>query len=91
MVAGGLGRALQEFWFSGWGLDWLYARLFVDPYQWFGRINQRDVVDSVYRGAARLCRLGYGQASAAQTGQLRWYVGSMVTGAMLAVALGVWW
>jgi NADH-quinone oxidoreductase subunit L len=91
LMAGGLAQSLHRLWFSGWGFDWLYARLFVEPFKWFARINQRDGIDAVYLGVAVLARAGNAQASAAQNGRLRWYVASLVSGAVLMVAIGVWW
>jgi len=91
LMASGLGQSLYRLWFSGWGFDWLYTRAFVEPFKWFARINQRDGIDGVYRGIAALARAGHAQASAAQNGRLRWYVASLVSGAVLVVALGVWW
>jgi NADH-quinone oxidoreductase subunit L len=91
LLALGPARALQRLWFSGWGLDWLYARAFVLPFKAFAARNQGDVIDGLYSGAAALCRSGHRQATAAQNGQLRWYVASLVGGAVLIVALGVWW
>ena len=91
LMAGGLAQSLHRLWFSGWGFDWLYARLFVEPFKWFARINRRDGIDAVYRGVAVLGCAGNAQASAAQNGRLRWYVASLVGGAVLIVAIGVWW
>jgi NADH-quinone oxidoreductase subunit L len=91
LMAGGLAQSLHRFWFSGWRFDWLYAHVFVEPFKWFARINQRDGIDTAYRGAAVLARAGNAQASAAQNGRLRWYVASLVSGAVLMVAIGVWW
>jgi NADH-quinone oxidoreductase subunit L len=91
VLAGSPARALHALWFSGWGFDWLYARLFVAPFKSFARLNQRDAVDLVYRGIAALTGWGHRQAASAQTGQLRWYVASIVSGAVVAVALGAWW
>ncbi|MEX2129983.1 MAG: NADH-quinone oxidoreductase subunit L, partial [Pseudohongiellaceae bacterium] len=35
----GPGALLHRFWFSGWGMDWLYQRLIVNPFLYLARIN----------------------------------------------------
>ena len=37
-VAGGL--ALQHFWETDWGFDWLYDRTLVRPFLWVARSDQ---------------------------------------------------
>ncbi|MCC7499646.1 MAG: NADH-quinone oxidoreductase subunit L, partial [Bryobacterales bacterium] len=37
---------LHRYWFSGWGFDWLYDRVFVRPFLWAARINRSDFVDA---------------------------------------------
>ena len=50
------GSALHQFWFSDWGMDWLYDRVFVKPVVWFARINKGDFMDGFYTGVARAGR-----------------------------------
>jgi NADH-quinone oxidoreductase subunit L len=84
------GEALKRLWFSGWGMDWLYDRLFVFPFVALARLNQADAVDDPYRGVAALARLGHRLLTPTQTGQLRRYAAGMLFGAALILAVGVW-
>ena len=81
------GRLLHRFWFSDWGLDWLYDRLFVRPVVWMARVNKADVVDSIYDGLARLATLCYRVLSLTETGKLRWYAAWIAGGTVAFVAI----
>ncbi|MDF9391749.1 MULTISPECIES: NADH-quinone oxidoreductase subunit L [Methylococcus] len=83
-------EALRRLWFNGWGMDWLYDRLFVRPFVALARLNQADVVDRPYQGIVALARLGHRLLVPTQTGQLRRYAAGMLFGAALILALGVW-
>lgn len=85
------GKAMRQFFFSHWAMDWLYHHVFVVPYTFIARINRNDIVDMVYEGAANLSLILHYCISFTQTGQLRWYAASMGIGLILilAIALGV--
>jgi NADH-quinone oxidoreductase subunit L len=83
------GSALQRFWFSGWGLDWLYGVLLVHPFRWLAEANRDDVLDDIYRAVAFASRYGHRALAATQNGHLRWYAAGLACGALLAVALGI--
>ncbi len=83
------GSALHRFLFSGWGFDWLYARLFVRPYVWAARVNKRDVIDLFYSGIALINRLSHYALSATQTGKVRWYVMVLGFGAFITITIVV--
>jgi NADH-quinone oxidoreductase subunit L len=80
---------VQQFWFSGWGLDWLYDRLFVTPYKSLAALNKNDIVDSFYKGIMLLNREGYHLLSLTQNGQLRRYILVMGFGAVVLIGMGV--
>lgn len=84
-----LGRGSAAFFFSGWGFDWIYDRLFVRPLAWLARINKDDVVDLPYLGLAEVSRGFHILLSRTQTGRLRWYAASMVIGAIVILAVAV--
>jgi len=86
-----MGRNLRKFFFSHWAMDWLYDRVFVVPYKTFARLNQSDVVDQVYEGIANVTSILHYLISFSQTGHLRWYALTMVTGLVfvLAIILGI--
>ncbi|MGV8842573.1 MAG: NADH-quinone oxidoreductase subunit L [Pseudomonas sp.] len=80
-----LGRLLSAWWFAAWGFDWLYDRLFVQPYLWLTRLIAKDPVDASIGLLPRLVRGGHGLMSRTQTGNLRWYAASMAAGAVLVL------
>lgn len=45
-----LARAIQHFWYTGWGFDWLYHTLLVRPLLSFARINRDDFIDALSQG-----------------------------------------
>ncbi len=81
------GRLLHRFWFSDWGMDWLYDRLFVRPVVWMARVNKADVVDSIYDGLASLTTACYRVLSLTETGKLRWYAAWIAGGTVAFVAI----
>jgi hypothetical protein len=42
-----VGRTLHQWWFAGWGFDWLYDKVFVQPFIWAAR-SKSDFVDAFY-------------------------------------------
>jgi len=87
MVENPAGRVLHRFWFSDWGMDWLYDRLFVRPVVWIARVNKADVVDSIYDGLASLTTACYRVLSLTETGKLRWYAAWIAGGTVAFVAI----
>jgi NADH-quinone oxidoreductase subunit L len=87
MVENPMGHVLQRFWFSDWGMDWLYDRLFVRPVVWIARVNKADVVDSIYDGLASLTTACYRVLSLTETGKLRWYAAWIAGGTVAVVAI----
>ena len=87
MAGNPVGSALHRFWFSDWGMDWLYDRLFVGPVLWIARINKSDAVDLIYDGLARLATLAWRALSLTETGNLRWYAAWIAGGSVLFLAI----
>jgi len=85
---GGTSRA-GGFFFSGWGFDWAYDRLFVRPLAWLARINKNDVVDLPFRGLAGVANGAHAALARTQTGRLRWYAASIAVGAAIVIAVAV--
>jgi len=85
----GFGGKLHRFWYTQWGMDWLYDRLFVFPYTGLAKLNKNDFIDSIYNGTAKLALFFHGLVSDTQTGQLRWYAITLVSGLLLLVSIGV--
>jgi len=82
-----LGRALHQFWFSGWGFDWLYDRLLMRPFIWFARIDKSDVADLIYSEIASVTRGLHELCSETQTGRLRWYAMGVAFGAVIILVI----
>jgi NADH-quinone oxidoreductase subunit L len=80
---------IRKFWGSGWGFDWLYDRLFVQPYLWLAHIDQHDVIDKIYSGAMQLCLSLYRGLSATQTGQVRLYAAAIAAGSIGVLFIGI--
>ena len=83
LVANPVGRTLHQWWFSGWGFDWIYDKAFVQPFIWAAEINKSDFVDAFYTGVARLTELFYRGLSQTETGRVRWYAMGMAAGSVL--------
>lgn len=84
-----IGVGLNTFWLSGWGFDWLYQKLFINPFVYIATINKNDWIDSVYKGIALLNIRVYRFLSFTQSGSLRWYIMGMVVGAIIILSLQI--
>jgi NADH-quinone oxidoreductase subunit L len=84
------GRLLQRWWAAGWGFDWLYDRLLVQPYAWLARIDREDVIDKFFDGLAWLTGAGHRALSATQNGRLRACAAGLAIGAVIVIAMAVW-
>jgi NADH-quinone oxidoreductase subunit L len=87
LTAPALSKALHRFWFSDWGMDWLYDHLFVRPVVWLARIDRNDIVDSFYDGLALISRAFYRGLRTTETGRVRWYAAGIVLGSIIFVAI----
>ena len=81
--------AIYKYWFSGWGFDWFYDRVFVYPVVYFSRINKSDFIDQIYTGIAWFTRLCNRILSDTQTGRLRWYAMGIAFGAVITITIVV--
>ena len=82
-----LGLLVHKFWFSDWGFDWLYDKLFVQPYVWFADFDKDDFIDSIFDGIARFNEELHCILSATQNGNIRWYVAGIAIGAVLIIGI----
>jgi NADH-quinone oxidoreductase subunit L len=80
---------LRKWWLAGWGFDAFYDFLIVRPLVAIAHWNRRDIVDSLYNGAALLTRFVHILLGHSQTGRLRWYAGGIALGTavLLLIAL----
>ncbi|WP_312593315.1 NADH-quinone oxidoreductase subunit L [Stutzerimonas nitrititolerans] len=81
------GRFLSAWWYAAWGFDWLYDKLFVQPYLWLTRLLGRDPIDATFGLVPRTARGSHVLLSRSETGQLRWYALSIVGGAVLLLGI----
>ena len=89
LMASGAAQTLHKFWNSGWGMDWLYDRLFVFPFIWLARINAKDLIDQFYGLVVEINRTANQMLVRTQTGSLRWYALSVAAGLVLIITMGV--
>ncbi|HVO75317.1 MAG TPA: NADH-quinone oxidoreductase subunit L [Ignavibacteriaceae bacterium] len=78
---------LQKFFYSGWGFDWLYERIFVRPIIFLAKINKNDFIDLIYTGIAAGIGLFHGLLIKTQTGKLRWYAMGIAAGAVITLTI----
>ncbi|HNB62689.1 MAG TPA: NADH-quinone oxidoreductase subunit L [Saprospiraceae bacterium] len=76
-----------NFFYNGWNFDKLYDILFVKPLVWLSRIDEKDFVDSIYKGIGRLNIEMNGALSRTQNGKLRYYLLGLGLGAMIVLTL----
>jgi NADH-quinone oxidoreductase subunit L len=86
-VANPAGRVLHAWWCAGWGFDWLYDKLFVQPFMWAAQINKDDCIDAFYTGVARMTEALYRTLQLTQTGLVRWYAAGIAVGSVLFLAM----
>ena len=80
-------RQLHRFWAAGWGFDWLYNVVLVQPFLWFVDVDRRDAIDRVYDGIAWSARTGWRALSATETGRVRTYATGLTLGAIVITAI----
>ena len=89
LVNSSVGQALRRFWHSGWGIDWLYDRVFVRPYYRLSGIMVNEPIDAIYGLIVAINQTFNHWLAESQTGRMRWYVASMVFGLILVLTLAL--
>ena len=84
-----ISQTLHRFWFSGWGMDWLYDRLIVFPFLWLSKINKAELIDSFYTFIVKFARASNAMIVRTQTGYIRWYALSIAAGLVVLISIGV--
>jgi NADH-quinone oxidoreductase subunit L len=82
-----IAKALHRFWYTDWGMDWLYERLFVRPILWIARVDKNDFVDYIYAGIALITELFYHGVRRTETGRMRWYAAGIAAGSIIFLAI----
>jgi NADH-quinone oxidoreductase subunit L len=89
LMAAAFPRALQRFWYSDWGMDWLYGHALVGPIVAGARAARHDPVDWIFRGIGRGAEwLNHGLIFW-ESGRVRRYASWIAVGAIVLAALAV--
>jgi NADH-quinone oxidoreductase subunit L len=80
---------LHQFWLRGWDFDALYNLVLVRPFVYLSRINKNDVIDQFYTGLVQVTEYFNSAFVKTQNGVLRWYVMSIVVGAILILTISL--
>ena len=78
---------LIHLWYTGWGVDFLYDKLFVTPFRFIVRALGPDFVDSIYNGIARLADITSSALRRSQNGRVRWYAAGIAAGFVVLCAV----
>jgi len=81
-----VGRKLSCLWLNGWGFDWLYDKVFVQPYLRIADWLKTDWVDKVVNYLPAAAKLGNRGLVVSENGYLRWYIASIGIGAVIVLA-----
>ncbi len=72
---------------AGFGFDWIYQQLFVQPYMWAARINKNDFLDRISTAFIYTFRYSNLILSKTVTGNLRWYAACVGIGAVILIGI----
>jgi NADH-quinone oxidoreductase subunit L len=78
---------LIHLWYTGWGVDFLYDKLFVTPVRFVVRTLGPDFVDAIYNGIARLADVTSSALRRTQNGHVRWYAAGIAAGFVVLCAV----
>ena len=87
IAASAPGRFLSAWWFAAWGFDWLYDKLFVQPFLRTSRLLAHDPFDRAMGAVPRIVRSAHKALKITENGNLRWYAASMASGAVLLLGI----
>jgi NADH-quinone oxidoreductase subunit L len=80
---------LLRLWHAGWGVDWLYDRLFVMPFQFLVHRTGSDVIDGIYTGIAKLADSAARALRVTQNGRVRWYATGIAAGFVVLFGIAI--
>ncbi len=83
------GKGVHRWWQAGWGVDWIYRRLIVDPWVGLARIDREEVVDAFYCWIAWIAESGHLALVPSQNGLIRSYSLAIALGAAILIGLAV--
>lgn len=80
-------RMLSRFWFSAWGFDWLYDKVFVQTYLKIAKLLRIDPINTVVDSSRYLALGANLTLTLTENGKVRWYLASMGIGAVCVLGL----
>ena len=80
---------VHQFWLRGWDIDALYDIVFVRPFVYLSQWNKHDVIDKFYTLIVRITEYFNSTFVRTQNGILRWYIMSIVAGAILIITISL--
>ena len=87
ITAPAIAKALHRFWYTDWGMDWLYERVFVRPIIWIARVDKSDFIDYIYSGIALITELLYHGVRRTENGRMRWYAAGIAAGSIIFLTI----
>lgn len=81
-----VGRKLSCLWLNGWGFDWLYDKVFVQPFLRIADWLKTDWMDKAVNYLPAAAKLGNRGLVVSENGYLRWYIASICIGAVVILA-----
>jgi len=78
---------IRDFFYGGWGFNWLYDRLFVRPMVWLSESDKNDFIDKMYTALADLTSFLNSLLSKTQNGKLRWYAMVLTAGIVIILVI----
>jgi len=82
-------QKLRQFLFQGWGFDGMYKRLLLTPFTTLAQVNRNDMIDGLPKLLIQLSRFLHGLFSQLQNGQLRFYIATLASAAIIVLALAL--
>lgn len=79
--------SFSNFLYNGWDFDKLYDKVFVNPMVWISKINQKDFIDSIYKGVGKINLAFNSSFSHTQNGKLRYYLFGIGIGAFIILTI----
>lgn len=90
MATSRVSQAIHRFWFSDWGMDWLYDRAFVRPFEWLALIDKHDFIEFFYDAVQFVTEWSWRVLRRTENGRLRWYAAGVTAGTVIFVAIALW-
>jgi NADH-quinone oxidoreductase subunit L len=80
-------HGMNDFFYKGWGFDWLYDRLIVRPVEWISAVNKNDILDRIFTYIAQSAVFFNGLLSRSQNGKLRFYAIVLTAGLVIILTI----